>query len=105
LITIPSDREPQVSLSPSSPRPPRPDISHSSADSGLRRPDDEVEIDDADCLPDSDKTTPYIDAVDNFGRRRRVRRDSESTKRISAGDSKPGMNPNQTRSLASYEDI
>ena len=66
-----------------------------------------VEVDAADCLPDDDTTSEYIQVQDMFGWLRRVYPGSATGKRV--GEFQPRSDNAdtsvQSRQLASYEDI
>lgn len=66
---------------------------------------EEMEVDDGDCLLDSDTSTPFILAEDAFGRQRRIRTGSVSARRLQEKRESASRDLVHDRKLASYEDI
>ena len=76
--------------------------------------DSEVEIDEADCLPETDTKSQFVTAEDSFGRIRRLKLGSATAKRVQEGDKlrekrleheREAAFQAERRPVASYEDI
>lgn len=74
----------------------------------------DIQIDDVDCLPESDSKSHFVAAEDSFGRVRRVKIGTESAKRVQereklrqlrAENEREALAMAELRAVASYVDI